>query len=52
VLLAGGIAQLVILTGSVGQALSLGLHPFAPLDAVKALVAALVAPRSTTRAPV
>jgi len=51
VLLLGGIAQLAIITGSVSQALTLGLHPFVPLDAVKALVAALLAPRSTTRAP-
>jgi biotin transport system substrate-specific component len=51
VLLIGGIAQLAVLTGSISQAMSLGLHPFVPLDAVKALVAALLAPRSTTRAP-
>jgi biotin transport system substrate-specific component len=52
VLLFGGLAQLVLITGSVGEAIALGVHPFVPLDAVKALVAALLAPRSTTRAPV
>ena len=52
VLLIGGIAQLAILSGSLSQAVALGLHPFVPLDAVKALVAALLAPRLTTRAPV
>lgn len=51
VLLLGGIAQLTVITGSVKLALSLGLNPFVPLDAVKALVAALLAPRSTPRAP-
>lgn len=51
VLLLGGLAQLAIITGSVSQALALGIHPFLPLDAVKALVAALLVPRSNTRAP-
>jgi biotin transport system substrate-specific component len=51
VLLLGGLAQLAIITGSVGQALALGIHPFLPLDAVKALVAALLVPKSITRAP-
>lgn len=50
VLLLGGLAQLAILTGSLSQALPLAIHPFVPLDAVKALVAALLVPKST-RAP-
>jgi biotin transporter BioY len=40
-----------ILTGGLSQALPLAFHPFVPLDAVKALVAALLVPKST-RAPV
>lgn len=51
VLFVGGLAQLAVITGSVGQAIALGIHPFVPLDAVKALVAALLVPRSTRRAP-
>ena len=51
VLLLGGLTQLAILTGSLSQALPLAIHPFLPLDAVKALVAALLVPKST-RAPV
>lgn len=46
---AGGLAQLTILTGSVTQAVALGITPFAALDAVKALAAAAIArPRSRT----
>lgn len=52
VLLLGGLAQLAVLSGSVSQAITLGIHPFLPLDAVKALVAALLVPKSTLRAPV
>jgi len=52
VLFLGGLAQLAILTGSVSQALPLAVHPFVVLDAVKALVAALLVPKSTHRAPV
>src|SRR6476619_566117 len=52
VLLLGGLAQLAILTGSLSQALPLAIHPFVPLDAVKALVAAWLVPKSTLRAPV
>jgi biotin transport system substrate-specific component len=52
VLLLGGLIQLSVITGSVSQALPLAIHPFVPLDAVKALVAALLVPRSTLRAPV
>jgi len=52
VLLLGGLAQLTVLNGSLSQALPLAIHPFVPLDAVKAFVAALLVPRSTHRAPV
>lgn len=44
-LYAGGLAQLTLLTGSVSHAIVLGLVPFAAADAVKALVAPLLAPR-------
>jgi biotin transport system substrate-specific component len=43
VIFVGGISQLAILTGSLGQALALGITPFAAFDILKALVAALVA---------
>ncbi|HEX6631442.1 MAG TPA: biotin transporter BioY [Gemmatimonadaceae bacterium] len=46
VLYLGGLAQLAILTGSLQQAALLGALPFAALDAVKAVIAALLAPRS------
>ena len=47
----GGIAQLTIQTGSIGRALELGITPFVPLDAVKALIAAgIAAPRKPSRA--
>ena len=52
VLLIGGLAQLAIITGSLSQALPLAIHPFVALDAVKALLAAWLVPRSTLRAPV
>jgi biotin transport system substrate-specific component len=52
VLLLGGLAQLTVISGSLSQALPLAVHPFLPLDAVKALVAALLVPKSTLRAPV
>jgi biotin transport system substrate-specific component len=43
----GGIAQLTILTGSLPQAVRLGVTPFAPLDIIKALIAAIASgPRS------
>lgn len=46
-LFAGGIAQLALLTGSLAQAVALGVTPFAAFDLVKALVAAVVTrPRS------
>jgi biotin transport system substrate-specific component len=48
-LFAGGVAQLTIITGSVGRAIALGITPFAVLDVGKAFVAALVArPRAST----
>lgn len=47
VIFAGGIAQLTIITGSLGRAITLGITPFAALDVVKAFIAALIArPRS------
>jgi biotin transport system substrate-specific component len=52
VLLLGGFAQLAVITGSFTQALPLAIHPFVPLDAVKAFIAALLVPKSTLRAPV
>ena len=48
VLFAGGVAQLAILTGSFGRAIALGITPFALLDVVKAIGAALLA---TPRTP-
>ena len=42
VLFVGGVAQLTILTGSVGRAVALGITPFALFDVVKALLAALL----------
>ena len=39
----GGLSQLAVLTGSVREAIVLGVTPFAMLDVVKAFVAALVA---------
>jgi biotin transport system substrate-specific component len=50
-LLAGGVAYLVAFTGTASGALALGLHPFVLLDGVKALIAAALAPRRTSRAP-
>ncbi|HEU4631187.1 MAG TPA: biotin transporter BioY [Gemmatimonadaceae bacterium] len=51
VLYLGGLAQLLILTGSLREAALLGALPFAALDAVKAVLAALLAPKlSTSRA--
>ena len=43
VIFIGGLSQLTILTGSVRQAIALGITPFAVLDIAKALVAALIA---------
>ena len=51
VIFVGGITQLVIITGNVGQALALGITPFAAFDILKALVAAVVArPRNRAAA--
>lgn len=51
VIFVGGISQLAILTGSLGQALAFGLTPFAAFDMLKALVAAAIArPRIRTTA--
>ena len=47
---AGGAAQLALLTGSLGRAFALGILPFVALDIVKALFAALLAPRKVNRA--
>lgn len=48
-LFVGGLAQLTVLTGSLGRAIAFGLTPFALLDLVKALVAAVIAGRRTPR---
>ncbi|HEY2377065.1 MAG TPA: biotin transporter BioY [Gemmatimonadaceae bacterium] len=45
VILFGGVAQLAIVSQSVGRAIAIGLTPFALLDIVKAFVAALIAGR-------
>jgi biotin transport system substrate-specific component len=45
----GGIAQLTIINQSLTRAIDLGITPFIPLDAVKALIAAAIA---TPRRPV
>lgn len=45
VLYGGGIAQLAVLTGSVGRAAALGALPFVALDLVKSVLAAALAPR-------
>lgn len=46
----GGIAQLTILNQSFTRAIDLGITPFVPLDAVKALIAAAIAtPRKSSR---
>jgi biotin transport system substrate-specific component len=39
----GGIAQLTVINGSITRAIDLGITPFVPLDAVKALIAAAIA---------
>lgn len=43
VIFVGGLSQLTILTGNIRQAIALGITPFAALDIVKALAAALIA---------
>ncbi len=49
-LFVGGVAQLAILSGSLGRAVALGITPFAALDVVKAFVAALIARPRARRA--
>ncbi|HTJ22667.1 MAG TPA: biotin transporter BioY [Gemmatimonadaceae bacterium] len=50
VIFLGGIAQLSILSSSIGRALQLGVTPFAALDLVKAFIAAAISgPRVTRR---
>ena len=50
VIFTGGISQLAILTGSLGQAVAFGVTPFAAFDILKALVAAGIA-RPRVRSP-
>jgi biotin transporter BioY len=38
----GGLAQLTVVSGSIGRAVALGITPFAALDLVKAWVAAAI----------
>jgi biotin transport system substrate-specific component len=52
VLLLGGIAHLAVINRSTAAALAFGLHPFVPLDLVKAALAALLAPKRAPRTPV
>ncbi len=47
---AGGVAQLALLTGSVATAAALGSAPFVVVDAMKAVVAGLLAPSRAARA--
>ena len=47
---AGGVAQLVLLTGSVTTAAALGSAPFVIGDLVKSVAAGLIAPRGAPRA--
>ena len=49
VIFVGGIAQLAILTGSLSRAFVLGVTPFALLDVVKAVLAALATGRRAAR---
>lgn len=49
VIFLGGIAQLAVLTGDIGKAVAFGVTPFALLDVVKALLAALATGRRTVR---
>lgn len=44
-LYAGGVAQLAVLTGSIGEAVTAGVLPFAGLDLVKGALGAALAPR-------
>jgi biotin transport system substrate-specific component len=47
----GGLAQLTIITGSLGRAVIVGTLPFLALDIVKAFLAGLLSPRRSERAP-
>ena len=47
VIFVGGVAQLAVVSQSLGRAIAIGLTPFALLDVVKAFVAALIAGRRT-----
>src|SRR5512138_1109362 len=49
VIFLGGIAQLSILSSSIGRALQLGVTPFAALDLVKAFIAAAISGQRVTR---
>jgi biotin transport system substrate-specific component len=49
VIFLGGLAQLTVLSGSVGRAVQLGVTPFAALDLVKAFVAAAISGSSVVR---
>src|SRR6478672_12012226 len=46
----GGIAQLAVISGSIGRAIQLGVTPFAALDVIKAFVAAMIS-RARTANP-
>jgi len=47
----GGLAQLTIITGNFRIAVALGSVPFVAVDAIKALLAALLSPSRSNRAP-
>src|SRR5438552_13550534 len=52
VLFAGGISQLIVITGSLGRSIAMGLTPFAVLDVGKAFLAAWIArPRAPADTP-
>src|SRR3954462_12007071 len=48
VILLGGVAELTIINGSLTRAVAIGLTPFALLDVVKALIAAVIAGRGVS----
>jgi biotin transport system substrate-specific component len=51
ILYAGGVAQLAVLTGSLGRAVELGVPPFVAFDGLKAVVAAALAGTLASRLP-
>jgi biotin transport system substrate-specific component len=51
VLYVGGVAQLAVLTGSLARAVELGVPPFVAFDALKAILAAVLAGTLATRLP-